>query len=408
MGSIRLAGGGSGPATGEWSGTVVDSAGIQIVRNPATGIWRPGETPSPEVVLRIGEIDGEPEYQFGRITGINVDEEGHLYVGDSQAREARVFDASGVFLRKIGRPGSGPGELGPAGTSILVGRGDTLFLPDPGQQRVNIFLRDGSFVRSFPIPMMEGMSVKWVATEEGDLLQQVRRMPLPGIEQDDGPDVVIRRGSDGAIRDTVLILAGGMKVRYTSGGAAPMMTLFEPESAWDLMRDGRLLLALNSNYRIDVRSPAGEVERVIHKTFVRQEFGASDRELFLAVIREAFEKQGIPPAARQMVMQGISFADYYPAFMTFMEGPEGSLWVQQIVSAKEIAANGGTFSPEDDLGAPEWDVFDRDGRFLGIVTLPPRFQPRVVRENRIYGVQKDELDVPYVMVVEVGGALSGG
>jgi hypothetical protein len=358
------------------------------------------------VALRIGEIDGEPEYQFGQITGLNVDHEGRLYVGDSQAREVRVFDAAGVFLRKIGRPGSGPGELGPAGTSALIGRGDTIFLPDPGQQRVNIFLQDGSFVRSFPIPMTEGMSAKWAATPAGDLLQQVRRLPFPGVEREDGPDVVLRRGSDGVIRDTALVLAGGMKVRY-SGGGAPSVTLFEPEPVWNLMGDGRLLLALNSNYRLEVRSPTGEVERVIQKSFVRQTLEGADRDLFLAAIRATFEKQGLPPEAMQMVLQGIGFADHYPAFMTLMEGPQGSIWVQQIRSARQIAANGGTFSPENDIGAPEWDVFDRDGRFMGVVTLPPRFQPRVVRGNRIYGVQRDELDVQYVVAVEVDGALSG-
>lgn len=404
--SLLLTACGSGPASGEWAGTVSDSAGIAVVSNPAEGLWRPGEVPALEVALRIGEIDGEPEYQFGQITGLNVDHEGRLYVGDSQAREVRVFDAAGVFLRKIGRPGSGPGELGPAGTSALIGRGDTIFLPDPGQQRVNIFLQDGSFVRSFPIPMTEGMSAKWAATPTGDLLQQVRRMPWPGVEQEDGPDVVLRRGSDGVIRDTALVLAGGMKVRY-SGGGAPSVTLFEPEPVWNLMGDGRLLLALNSNYRLEVRSPTGEVERVIQKSFVRQTLEGSDRDLFLAAIRATFEKQGLPPEAMQMVLQGIGFADHYPAFMTLMEGPQGSIWVQQIRSARQIAANGGTFSPENDLGAAEWDVFDRDGRFMGVVTLPPRFQPRVVRGNRIYGVQRDELDVQYVVAVEVDGAFGG-
>lgn len=397
---------GSGPASGEWAGTITDSAGVAIVGNPAEGLWGPREVPAVSEALRIGRIEGEPEYQFGQIVGLNVDEEGRVYVGDSQAREIRVFDASGAFLRKIGRPGSGPGELGPGGTSVLLGRGDTLFVPDPGQQRVNIFLRDGSFVRSFPIPITEGMSVKWVATSAGELLQQVRRMPFPGREQEDGPDVVLRRGAGGVSRDTVLVLSGGMKVRY-SGAGAPSMMLFEPEPVWDAMRDDRLLVALNSNYRIEVRSPTGTVERVIQKSFVRQTLEGSDRDLFLAAIREAFEKQGLPPEAMQMVLQGVGFADHYPAFMTLLEGPEGSLWVQQIRSARQIAANGGTFSPGDDLGAPEWDVFDRDGRFLGVVTLPPRFQPRTVRGNRIYGVQKDELDVQYVVAVEVAGALGG-
>lgn len=404
--SLLLSACGSGPASGEWAGTVRDSAGVVVVSNPTEGLWRPGEVPAVEEILRIGQIEGAPEYQFGQIVGLNVDDDGNLYVGDSQAREIRVFDASGTFVRRIGRPGSGPGELGPGGTSVFLGRGDTLFAPDPGQQRVNVFLRDGTFVRSFPISFTQGVSVKWTVTPEAELLQQVRHLALPGGEQEPGPDLVLRRGSDGTIQDTVLVLPAGLSVQFSSN-STPTIKIFEPEPVWEMTRDGRILLAVNSDYRIELRSLDGSVERVIQKPFARQAVEEADREAFLTLFRETLEQQGAPPPAVQMIIQGINFADHYPAFITFMEGPEGSLWVQQIRSARQVAAAGGTFSPEDDLGAPDWDVFDRDGRFLGVVTLPPRFQPGVVRENRIYGVQKDELDVQYVVAVEVRGGTLG-
>lgn len=405
--TLLLSACGSGPTSGEWAGTVRDSAGVTIVSNPAEGLWRPDEVPAIEEILRIGQLEGAPEYQFGQIVGLDADDEGHLYVGDSQAREIRVFDASGTFLRRIGRPGSGPGELGPGGTSIFPGHGDTLVVPDLGQRRVNVFLRDGTFVRSFPIPFTQSVSVKWAVTPEAELLQQVRQVVLPGSEQEPGPDLVLRRGSDGTIQDTVLVLPAGPSVQFSSN-LTPTIKLFEPEPLWEMARDGRIFLAVNSDYRIELRSLDGSVERVIQKPFRRQAVEEADREALLSLIHETFEQQGAPPSAVQRLIQGISFADHYPAFVTFFEGPEGSLWVQQVQSAREIAAAGGTLSLEDDLGAPDWDVFDHDGRFLGVVTLPPRFEPRVVRGNRIYGVQKDELDVQYVVAVEVRGGELGG
>ena len=51
----------------------------------------------------------------------------------------------------------------------------------------------------------------------------------------------------------------------------------------------------------------------------------------------------------------------------------------------------------EESGAPDWDVFDAEGRFLGIVSMPPRFAPRVYRDGKINGVWRDELDVQYVM-----------
>jgi len=46
-------------------------------------------------------------------------------------------------------------------------------------------------------------------------------------------------------------------------------------------------------------------------------------------------------------------------------------------------------------------VFDREGKFLGVVTMPPRFQPRLFHEDKIYGVWRDNLDVQYVMWLRI-------
>jgi hypothetical protein len=52
-------------------------------------------------------------------------------------------------------------------------------------------------------------------------------------------------------------------------------------------------------------------------------------------------------------------------------------------------------------GSPDWDVFDRDGRYLGVITMPPRFQPVEFLGDRIYGIQQDDLDVQYIVVLGV-------
>jgi hypothetical protein len=66
--------------------------------------------------LSIGEVEGDAPYIFGRVSGVTVDDRGRLIVIDSQANEARVFDAAGAHLFSFGGPGSGPGEfMYPAG-----------------------------------------------------------------------------------------------------------------------------------------------------------------------------------------------------------------------------------------------------------------------------------------------------
>jgi hypothetical protein len=46
-------------------------------------------------------------------------------------------------------------------------------------------------------------------------------------------------------------------------------------------------------------------------------------------------------------------------------------------------------------------VFGNDGRYLGTVSMPPRFTPFFIRDERVYGVIRDDLDVQYVMVLHL-------
>ena len=98
----------------------------------------------------------------------------------------------------------------------------------------------------------------------------------------------------------------------------------------------------------------------------------------------------------------MSFAEFFPAFSTFEIGYEGSLWVQPVRSPADLSDEEiQRYNFVEDFGASGWDVFDRSGRYLGVVTMPPRFQPRLFHGDEIYGVWRDDLDVQYVVRVRV-------
>jgi hypothetical protein len=94
-------------------------------------------------------------------------------------------------------------------------------------------------------------------------------------------------------------------------------------------------------------------------------------------------------------------------------GPDGSIMVQLVRPIATLSAEeqkgfdllGGS------LGSRQWDVFDREGRYLGVVEMPLNFQPVQFSGNKVYGIQRDELDVQYVVVLNVvkgGGAVGEG
>ena len=94
-------------------GPVMDTInGVVLVRNGPEGLWQEGDEWAIREDFRIGAADGPREILFGgNLASVSLGPHGQIFVLDFQAEEIRVFDGKGAFVRNIGRPGQGPGEL---------------------------------------------------------------------------------------------------------------------------------------------------------------------------------------------------------------------------------------------------------------------------------------------------------
>ena len=381
-----------------WTGTVTDSAGITIVENTGVGLWTDADRPTIETELDIGTAEGAPEYQLAQVVGIDVSESGDIYVLDMQARRVRVFDADGRFLREMGGSGSGPGELSQMTTGVMLAPGDTVVVPDMMQQRLTRYTSAGEPVGSSPIPMSEGVSMRWEMAPGYRMIQQSRRMALPGMDSVTPGDFLIERLPDGTIRDTILELPTGGTIDL--GGDRPRIRLFSAEPMWAAGTDGRIYYAVNDGYSILIHSADGTLESIVRRPFERRPVTDADQQAIRDAMADLYRNQGLPPAAFEQLLGMMEFADFYPAFASILGGPGGSIWVQQIRTADEVAAAGGEIDIQD-TGSNRFDVFDRDGRYLGVLELAERFTPMRVRGSCVYGVQRDEMDVQHVQRLSV-------
>lgn len=136
-------------AGSEWSGTVEHLPnGMVKVLNPPEGVWTMAGSPwqlHQDIV--IGEIDGDDALVFGAISGLEVDNEGRVYVLDRQANELRIFAPDGSHLQTTGRSGEGPGEFTNANGLVWM-TPDSLLVVDQRGSRYSVFTRDGEYVRS--------------------------------------------------------------------------------------------------------------------------------------------------------------------------------------------------------------------------------------------------------------------
>jgi hypothetical protein len=397
-----------GDSARDWQGSITDSAGIQVVKNTDTGIWGPDDAWTLTEILRIGTAEGEPEYQFGQILpagSVALSSDGRIVVLDSQGQHLKVFAADGTYERTIGGPGGGPGEIGIATQStVLMAPGDTILMVDLGNQRINLYLMSGEFVRSFPIDLAAGIPFRWELASDGRVVAQLRRLDFAGSAAPaDSMDVITVRRLDGTAGDTLMRVPSGKTISFTGG--LPEWNLFVPEPLWALWGD-RILHAVNDNYRIGVYRLGGQLERVIEKPFTRAQVTETDQAPMKRALRKAIVDQGAPPQlATQLVDTRLHFAPNYPAFAQMIEGPHGSILVQLIepVSSLSDEERESFDFQSGSIGSRQWDVFDHEGRYLGPLMMPLRFQPVEFRGNEIYGIQRDELDVQYVVKLAVGG-----
>jgi DNA-binding beta-propeller fold protein YncE len=81
--------------------------------------------------------------------------DGELYVTDTGNERVQVFASDGTFLRAFGGTGSEPGQLlEPVG--IAIGPDGNVYVADTGNARISVFTTQGEAVTQIPMPTWEG------------------------------------------------------------------------------------------------------------------------------------------------------------------------------------------------------------------------------------------------------------
>ena len=300
-----------------------------------------------------------------------------------------MYAPDGTYERTIGGRGSGPGELQIA-NYLLMGPGDTLLVSDWGNMRVNRYAPDGSSAGNFRLSFEGGRLLGFKASASGLVAQHFRSSESWGSPETKTPmDVILLLACDGTVTDTMKTFPAGQML--FDGGTK----FFATEPVWALTDESQLIFGFNNQYRISFYAD-GHLERVITKPFERISVGERDKEAVLEILEQVYAGARLSAEQRNALRSSMSFAESYPAFRSIASGPRGTTWVQHVQPISEL---------RDEELTNSWDVFDSQGRFLGEVTLPPRFTAHVFRGDKIYGISRDELDVEYVVRLQIVGDL---
>jgi hypothetical protein len=388
----------------QWDGSVRDSAGIEIVENFGEPLWRPGEEWRLVEDLRIGMRDGPPEYQFGRVTGFVPLSDGRIVVADGMASKIRFYSATGEHLYSIGEQGAGPREIGQGWIQTLRGYGDTLLIGDSRNLQVHRIAPDGTWLSSFSTRPEGGWMLDgWDTSPSGLIASVFTPLQLPDEPLADTMDVIIIRHLDGTLGDTIGRVPMARSFRFA--GDSPELYYYAPTPDFDLRWEGGLITGRTDRYELTWRRPDGEPVRIVRLNRDREPFTASEQATLMKRLEEILKQGDRTPERVQQIKNAIHFEDMYPYYRRFMCGPEGTLWLRRIrpisdMSPEEKEALNFNRRPRPGTG---FDVFDDQGRYLGVVEAPLEMPLGLLFGDRMFGIMKDEFDVEYVQTWHIEG-----
>lgn len=404
FGGTALACGGSNDA-GVSATVERDSIGdTLVVRTLAGSLW--GDEKGQLVPeLTIGVLDGPEELIFGNLRALAVDPNGRIFALDGQIPAVRVFDIEGQFMRTIGRHGEGPGELGQPDSGMRILSDGRLVVRDPGNARLQVFDAAGEALETWPVIPGGFNTSSPMLGSRGDTL-------LTPVLIDREADVsewamgLQRVGPDGSIADTLRQPDAGYEAptlearRESENGSSVSINgvPFAPSEQSAFHADGFFLHGINDQYSFTLLRPGGfvRIERAVEPARVEPGEKQAAEERITRNMRNT------DPNWR---WNGPQVPDVKPAFATLLPAEDGRIWV--MVEGRGVEGENPDFDPSDPTSVETvwsssfaFDIFDRDGTFVGRVDVPEdlgRYPTPVIRGDQLWGVTRDDLGVQRIV-----------
>jgi hypothetical protein len=335
-----------------FGGEEVTIDGVLHVKNPAVppdGL----ETLELEELWRAGG-DDEGVF-FGLITQVISDDEGNVYLLDTQLSEVPVFGPDGQLLRTLSRQGEGPGE-----SNRPV---DMLFMSDGAIGLVQSFpgkivkvTKSGEPAGTFMVgggdPTQGGFALFLDAKQAaGNLVIGGMRIAVNQAEgSQTRTNFLASFGDDGA--EKVRYLELDQKMDFANLKIDEKNQYFVHFRHWALGPDGRVYTAPHRNeYTIVVFNADGTKDRVIEREF--ESWKRTEKDMArVNSIAEAQQRQS-------PIEFEVNLCDTEPDISSLRIASDGSLWVLNSRSTRE----------QPDGVMATYDVFDANGYFVKQVSV---------------------------------------
>ena len=356
---------------------VQDSAGVEIVRHGPLADYRRPVHPA-EYILAIGDMEGSPEMLFAEVAGVELLDDRTVAVLDREAAEVRRFSPDGSFIGRIGRRGSGVGEISGDATVGLLGMGDgRLLVPDAINQTVSVFGRDGRLVESHRWDILQAYMPEWRAASDTTVAVHLWSATAP-------LHVLAHRAVTGALLDTLAVFVA----RPAFNPVDRRLPVWGDMIVWSTREPDEVVAGWMSEPWVTLFRKGDPVRRI---SWDRDEelLTGEQHDILLDIVARTMDPSEAAPDLRTRTR----LPERLPAMADVEVGAE--LILVQRVRSVEMLDQRVTYANRgpSGFGGPLWDVFTFAGDYLGILDLGAPADVFDIRGDTILGVREDSLGV---------------
>jgi hypothetical protein len=357
---------------------------------------------------------------IGDVSDMAVGADGTVWVWDGATPALWLLDANGTSLRRIGRPGSGPGEYRNA-NSIAVARDGALVMWDDGNARLTIYNPDGTYRSSPPLTFSDCCGLPVVIDTQNRIWLTSHPRMIGGKEKGIDPAEMSKPGdigyfrydSTGSLIDTVIaptlpgadVLVTALHVSRTGIGGSAQQVPYGTYPRHEVSPLGHIVSTMSRPYAVHTQSEGKQVR--VTREFVPPPVSEEERAQRRANIEHRMRRVkadfrwNAPEIPREK-----------PPVSDIAVGLEGRIWVQLSVESEGYEPDPPVETREPSpppvafrAREKRWEVFEPDGRYLGRVVAPRQVSVFVRRGNQVWGVVRDETDLPVIVRMRIEPAL---
>jgi len=349
----------------KWNGTIEYEGKVKVIKNPADPIYGEIEF-NLEEDLSIGD-EYEENYMFFRVRGIQVDDDGNIFVLDRGNYRIQKFDKEGNYLQTIGKKGQGPGEF-EAPLSFFIDTQNNIYMYD--KRKIKMFNTRGEFFRSFPVNTFIS---KFAADFEGNIIANATFYE-GGTADRITKRVIIKINSGGKIEKKIaefsdfgprIIITPTVTRTLTSNHEYRPRLLFAP-------LDYKVFIyAFSTEYQIIKIDEKGNILSKIQKEEQPQPISKKEKEYIIQKTEEGALRAGMK-VSKKDIEEVCHFRKYRTYFNSILTDDKRRIYARKVKSVL------------DKSNEIDFDIFSKDGYYLYKTKLP--LTPESIHKGYLYDI----------------------